>query len=74
MAVSEAGESLSCGPCDDAGEHVPEAWAEIPGVSEVSRERLTMAAPLPLVMLQEIAIGSPLWFVEIIQVICFSDF
>ena len=35
LALSEAGDALSQGTRDDAGEHVSEAWAEISGVSEM---------------------------------------
>jgi len=33
--VSEAGDALSKWPRHDAGEHVPEAWAKVPGMSEM---------------------------------------
>jgi len=35
LALSEAGDSLSAGARNDAGEHVPEAGAEVPGVPEM---------------------------------------
>lgn len=35
MALSETGESLSAGARDDAGEYLPKAGAEIPGVPEM---------------------------------------
>jgi hypothetical protein len=46
LAVSEARESLSEGPCDDAGEHLPKAWAEVPEVSEVSGLRYSFVAAM----------------------------
>ena len=35
LALPEAGDALSQGTRDDAGEHLPEAWAEVSGVSEM---------------------------------------
>jgi len=47
LALSEAGDSLSAGVRDDAGEHLSEAGAEVPGVSEMPsiRERQNALSP-----------------------------
>ena len=44
----EAGDSLSCGSCNDEGEHVPEAWAE---VSPPSAAKFQLPVPKTLVEL-----------------------
>jgi len=37
LALSKAGDALSEGTRDDAGEHVPEAGAKIPGMPEMPK-------------------------------------